>query len=196
MVQMVHCTLPVLSYGYGYSPIRNYPTGYQTQREPRTWLVPQAMQLTRASASALPRPGHGPQHLQRAPSARGATGRAEEKGAGNAKWAGFQPAAAFSPAVKQKKMQKVGEATCRAATPALIMRGCIPRRANWPQPTRYPVEQCWGHEWRCQQRWSYWLAPTEGALRPPHRGRMPQPTLSGNPQCRTARPGASWGPQA
>ena len=102
----------------------------------------------------------------------------------------------LSPAVTQKKVQKVGEATCRAATPALIMRGYIPRRANWPQPTRYPEEQCWGHEWRCQQRWSYWLAPTEGALQPPHRGRMPQPTPSGNPRRRTARQGASWGPQA
>ena len=127
-------------------------------------------------------------------SAAAATGW-EEK-CGECKMGRFPTCRGFSPAVKQKKVQKFGEATCRAATPALIMRGCIPRRANWPQPTRYPVEQCWGHEWRCQQRWSYWLAPTEGALQPPHRGRMPQPTLSGNPRCRTARQGASWGPQA
>ena len=137
---------------------------------------------TRSAAPAKEHPQHeGPQ----------AGRRRKVRGMGR-----FLTCRGFSPAVKQKKMQKVGEATCRAATPALIMRGCIPRRADWPQPTRYPVEQCWGHEWRCQQRWSYRLAPTEGALRPPHRGRMPQPTPSGNPQCRTARPGASWGPQA
>ena len=189
-------TLPALSYGYGYSPIQNYPTGYRTQREPRTLLVPQPVQLARASASALPRPGHGPQHLQKsALDKRGHRQGGEEK-CGECKMGRLPTCRGFSPAVTQKKVQKVGDATCRAATPALIVRGCIPRRANWPQPTRYPAEQSWGHEWRCQQRWSYWLAPTEGASQPPHRGRMPQPTPSGNPRRRTARQGASWGPQA
>ena len=188
--------LPALSYGYGYSPIQNYPTGYRTQREPRTLLVPQPVQLARASASALPRPGHGPQHLQKGSlDERGHRQGGEEK-CGGCKMGRLQTCRGFSPAVTQKKVQKVGEATRRAATPALIMRGYIPRRANWPQPTRYPVEQRWGHEWRCQQRWSYWLAPTEGALQPPHRGRMPRPTPSGIPRRRTARQGASWGPQA
>ena len=139
---------------------------------------------TRSAAPAKEHPRHeGPQ----------AGRRRKVRGS---KMGRFPTCRGFSPAVKQKKVQKVGEATRRAATPALIMRGCIPRRANWPQPTRYPVEQCWGHEWRCQQRWSYWLAPTEGALQPPHRGRMPQPTPSGIPRCRTVRLGASWGPQA
>ena len=158
--------------------------------------MPQPVQLARASASALPRPGHGPQHLQKSTlDKRGHRQGGEEK-CGECKMGRLPTCRGFSPAVTQKKVQKVGEATCRAATPALMMRGCIPRRANWPQPTRYPVEQCWGHEWRCQQRWSYWLAPTEGASQPPHRGRMPQPTPSGNPRRRTARQGASWGPQA
>ena len=103
------------------------------------------------------------------------------------------PCRGSSPASKTQSK----EARQRAALRCLRNRvETIPRRADWPQPTRYPVEQCWGHERRCQQRWSYWLAPTEGALRPPHRGRMPQPTPSGNPRCRTARLSASWGPQA
>ena len=99
-------TLPALSYGYGYSPIQNYPTGYRTQREPRTLLVPQAVQLARASASALPRPGHGPQHLQK--STLGTRGHRQGGGekCGECKMGRFPTCRGFSPAVKQKKVQK------------------------------------------------------------------------------------------
>ena len=101
--------LPALSYGYGYSPIQNYPTGYRTQREPRTLLVPQPAQLARASASALPRPGHGPQHLQKSSlDERGHRQGGEEK-CGECKMGRLQTCRGFSPAVTQKKVQRLAK---------------------------------------------------------------------------------------
>ena len=97
-------TLPALSYGYGYSPIQNYPTGYRTQREPRTLLVPQAVQLARASASALPRPGHGPQQPQ----------RAGKKSAGRQNGQGKPLPRLFA---RKQNTTKRGSTACRAVMP-------------------------------------------------------------------------------